>query len=180
MANSWNRFSPCRGHILWPNKRLEKKLQYARTKPGITHIRTHLSPSPLNRGALLFATFPGGGRSPPLDRNEEQYLGEARNAMRFRRHGVWTRNHRYVLRFAVAQRRFRVRQETRVRPPFRDFEFVDSSPSLFSFFLPRHIPSLSFYFFFFFINNIFINLSNVKSNFANWYWIEKENIKLNN
>lgn len=146
MGNSWNRFPPCQGqHILWPNKRLEKKLQYARTKPGITHIRTHLSPSPLNRGALLFATFPGGGS--PLDRNEEQYLGEARNAMRFRRHGVWTRNHRYVLRFAVAQRRFRVRQETRVRPPFRDFEFVDSSPSLFIFRSPFLLsPSTSFSF----------------------------------
>lgn len=131
--------SPCQGHILWPNKRLEKKLQCAPTKPGITHIRTHLSPSPLNRGALLFAFCfleeEGGG---PLDadRNEEEYLGKARNAMCFRRHGVWTRNHATFcgsLRSCTAKIS-RVRQETRRPAAFSRFrEFVDSSPFLFIF-----------------------------------------------
>lgn len=142
MPNSWNRFfrllPPCQGHILWPNKRLEKKLQCARTKPGITHIRTHLSPSPSkSRGPFCSPFVSWRGEALDADRNEEEYLGKARNAMRFRRHGVWTRNHalRFAVRSAVAQSRFReLDRKHGVRPAFSRFpEFVDSCPFPFVF-----------------------------------------------
>lgn len=119
--------SPCQGHILWPNKRLEKKLQCAPTKPGITHIRTHLSPSPLNRGALLFAFCfleeEGGDPSMPIEtRRNISGRHEMQCVFGVTVSGPET-TLRFAVRFAVAQQRFREFGRKRgVRPLFRDFE----------------------------------------------------------
>lgn len=141
MPNSWNRFFrllPLPGTHPLTKQKIGEEIT-VRENETWNHAHPHAS-LPLAvkpRSPFVRLLFPGEGGQPSMPiETKEEYLGKVRNAMRFRRHGVWTRNHATFcgsLRSCTVKIS-RVGQETRRPAAFSRFpEFVDSSPRFSSF-----------------------------------------------